>query len=90
MRLFNQPARRKPGIQPKEQPMNRNAEFLASITQQAKTAIIDSIACHYGITSDEAMDEVTDDEAENLLEYMVEPQRSAASVLMQKHGFTVK
>lgn len=67
--------------------MNANAKFLNSITPQAKAMIIDSIATHYGTTAEAIIEEVCDPEAEHLLDYMVEPTRSAASVLMQKHGF---
>lgn len=65
---------------------NRNAQFLSVIDDKAKALILESIAAHYGITAQEACDEVTDAEAEHLLDYMVEPERSAASVLMQRHG----
>lgn len=63
-----------------------NAEFLAVIDAQAKAVILGAIAQHYGITADEAFAEVTAGEAEHILDYMVEPQRSAALVLMQRHG----
>ena len=65
---------------------NRNAQFLAVIDGDTKTAILESIAVHYGITSEQAYAEVADEQAEHLLDYMVEPQRTAASVLMQRHG----
>ena len=65
---------------------NSNAVFLAVIDADSKAEILESIAKHYGISAQEAYDEVTDDEAEHLLDYMVEPMRSAASVLMQRHG----
>lgn len=61
--------------------------FLAAIDTKAKNEILDSIAKHYGISRQAAFEEVTDPEAENLLDYMVEPFRAGASVLMQKHGF---
>ena len=48
--------------------------------------ILENIAKNYGISAQDALAEVTDSEAENLLDYMTEPARSAASVLMQKHG----
>lgn len=63
-----------------------NAQFLAVIDSQAKAVILGSIARHYGITADEAFAEVTAAEAEHLLDYMMEPQRSATLVLMQRHG----
>jgi len=65
---------------------NNNAKFLAVIDVAAKDEILASIAKHYGISSQAAFDEVTNASAEHLLDYMVEPQRGAASVLMQAHG----
>jgi hypothetical protein len=52
----------------------------------ARDSILKSIAKHYGISAREVLDEVTHDEAEHLLDYMTEPERSATSVLMQRHG----
>lgn len=65
---------------------NNNAQFLAVIDAAAKDEILASIAKHYGISKQAALEEVTGAAAEHLLDYMVEPQRSAASVLMQSHG----
>lgn len=65
---------------------NNTAKFLNVIDSKTKTEILKSIAKHYGITEQEALAEVTDVDAEHLLDYMVEPQRSATSVLMQRHG----
>ncbi|RBB97381.1 hypothetical protein C3E97_028135 [Pseudomonas sp. MWU12-2115] len=65
---------------------NRNEEFLSVVDSDTKAAILKSIARHYGITSEEAFAEVTNAKAEHLLDYMVEPQRAATSLLMQRHG----
>lgn len=65
---------------------NRNAQFLAVIDSKTKAEILGAIATHYGISEQEAFEEVVDDQAEHLLDYMVEPQRSATRVLMQRHG----
>lgn len=65
---------------------NNNAKFLAAIDANSKAEILASIAKHFGISAQEAQDEVSGDDAEHLLDYMLEPQRSAASVLMQAHG----
>lgn len=65
---------------------NTNAVFLAAIGADARADILASIAKHYGISPQEAFAEVTDVGAEHLLDYMVEPMRSATSVLMQAHG----
>lgn len=66
---------------------NRNAQFLAVIDGDTKAAILESIAAHYGITPEAAFAEVADEQAEHLLDYMVEPMRSATSVVMQRRGF---
>ena len=63
-----------------------NRAFLNRLEAPARDSILKSIAKHYGITVREALDEVTHDEAEHLLDYMTEPERSATSVLMQRHG----
>lgn len=65
---------------------SNNARFLSKIDSKSKSMILENIAKHYGISTQEAFSEVTDSEAEHLLDYMTEPARSAASVLMQKHG----
>lgn len=65
---------------------NRNAQFLSVVEGETKAAILESIAGHYGITPEEAFAEVTDADAEHLLDYMVEPQRSATSLLMLRRG----
>ncbi|NWD57233.1 hypothetical protein HX878_21115 [Pseudomonas veronii] len=64
----------------------RNEKFLSVIDGDTKAAILESIAGHYGITAEQAFAEVADEQAEHLLDYMVEPMRTAASVLMQSHG----
>ena len=61
--------------------------FLESLDADTRNAILSSIAKHYEITNERALAEVTDDEAESLLDYLVEPVRSATSVLMQRRGF---
>ena len=63
------------------------AAFLAVITPEARALILGSIARHYGVTESEIYAEVTDPEAEHLLDYMTGGERTAASVLMQKHRF---
>lgn len=63
------------------------ADFLARIDKEAKGLILGAIAKHYGISEQEAYDEVVGIEAEHLLDYMTGPARAATSALMQKHGF---
>lgn len=63
-----------------------NQEFLAKIDAGSKSKILANIANHYGITVGHALSEVTDADAEHLLDYMTGPERTAASVLMKRHG----
>ena len=63
-----------------------NKQFLAKIDKKTSEEILSNIANHYGITKEDALTEVTDIDAENLLEYITGPQRSAASALMQRYG----
>lgn len=67
--------------------MTYTAAFLAAISPQAKSLILAAIGSHYGISQVEAFDEVTDPEAEHILDYMTGGDRVACSALMQKHGF---
>lgn len=60
--------------------------FFDAIDDATRDEIIESIADHYGITRDAARQEVTDDDAEHLLDYMIEPMRTATSALMQRHS----
>ena len=66
----------------------RNRAFLSKIDAATRSKILTSIAKHYGISASEAMAEVTDADAESLLDYMTEPERSATSVLLKRHGFS--
>ena len=66
--------------------MNNTTKFLAVIDAATKNAILSNIAKNYGISIDAAYNEVTDDEAEHLLDYVTGPQRSATSIIMQRHG----
>lgn len=65
---------------------NKTAKFLSLIPAATRAEILANIAKHYGITSQEAFEEVTDAEAESLLDYVTGPARAATSVLMQRHG----
>jgi hypothetical protein len=63
----------------------KTIKFLAAIPAATKALILNNIAGHYGITSAEAYDEVTDDEAESLLDYVTGAERTATSLLMKRH-----
>jgi hypothetical protein len=62
-----------------------NRAFLAATDTKTKSAILTNIADHYGISSEDAFEEVVDAEAEHLLDYVTGPSRAAVSVLMQRH-----
>jgi len=66
--------------------MNTNKAFLDILDAKTKGEILGSIADHYGTDRETIYNEVTSTHAEHLLEYMVEPMRSAASALMQRYG----
>jgi len=61
-----------------------NRSFLQSVHTKVKARILDEIAGHYGITPAEAFDEVTDANAEHLLDYLTGSVRSATSLLMKR------
>ena len=63
-----------------------NNAFLNATDAKTKNSILAAIASHYGITSAEAMAEVIDVEAEHLLDYLTGSVRTAASLLMKRHG----
>jgi hypothetical protein len=65
---------------------SQTAKFLSVIDVRTKNDILTNIASHYGITVSEALAEVTDRNAEHLLDYVTGPMRAATSVLMQRHG----
>ena len=64
----------------------KNKAFLNAIDAKSRMAILSKIANHYGITNSEALEEVSCDESEHLLDYMTGKDRTATSVLMQRHG----
>ena len=65
-----------------------NSRFLAATDTKTRGQILGAIAKHYGITADQAFNEVIDEDAEHLLDYLTEPVRSAARVVMARHGLS--
>ena len=61
-----------------------NKGFMDAVHPKVRARIIESIAERYGITQGQAFDEVTQPEAEHLLDYLTEPVRTATGVLMLK------
>jgi len=62
------------------------AQFFSATDAKTKADVLANIANHYGITQQEALEEVTDTEAESLLDYVTGPTRAAVSLLMKRHG----
>jgi len=58
--------------------------FLNSTDLRTKNEILSNIANHYGITNEEAYEEVIDEEAESIMDYITGSIRPAISVLVQK------
>lgn len=56
--------------------------FFSRISTKARDLILSNIAAHYGISLQEALEEVTHPEAEHLLDYVTGPQRAATQLLM--------
>ena len=61
-----------------------NEAFLYTLHGNVYQEIVGSMARHYGISIDEATDELIDDDAENILEYLQGTYRTACRVLFQK------
>jgi hypothetical protein len=61
-----------------------NEAFLMTLDGKVYQEIIGSMARHYGISIDEATDELINEDAENILEYLQGAYRTACSVLFQK------
>jgi hypothetical protein len=61
-----------------------NEAFLSTLDGKIYKEIVGSMAKHYGITIDQATDELIHDESENILEYLQGGIRSGCSALFQK------
>jgi hypothetical protein len=61
--------------------------FFRLAGERVKKEVLATIAKHYGTTPEEIWDEVTEDGAEDLLDYIpAGGVRTAAHFLMQRHG----
>ena len=60
--------------------------FFTAIDEKTKSDILSAIAAHYTISKKQAEEEVLDDEAESLVDYLTGSIRTAASLLMKRHG----
>jgi len=60
------------------------ANFLMSLSTKLMNEILDGIARNYGITREEAFNEVTDVDAENIMDYITE-DREAVHFFYKKY-----
>ena len=58
--------------------------FLESIDKKTKNKILKNISMNYGISVNAAYLEVTNDESENLLDYVTGTERVATSFMMKR------
>jgi hypothetical protein len=64
-----------------------NRAFFRATDAGTKRMVLGAIAKHYGTTPDAIWDEVTEDGAEDLLDYIpAGGVRAATHLLMQRHG----
>lgn len=64
-----------------------NKAFFAATDAKTRDAILANIANLYGIGLLDAYEEVVNDEAEHLLDYVTGDKRIATSAIMKRHGF---
>lgn len=55
-------------------------KFLVSLDARMLRSILENIANNYGITKDEAFDEVVAEDAENIMDYVTGHTRDAVSI----------
>lgn len=61
----------------------KTRKLLGTINRAGANMILDNIANHYGITRLDAFEEVTDEDAESLMDYMTGNERDTAALLMK-------
>ena len=64
----------------------RLMQVLADADRRIANQVVSNIAKHYGITTQQVFTEIFDAEAEDLMDYVTEPVRSAAYVILKKKG----
>lgn len=65
----------------------KNKRFLNSLNSKLKNLILEKISVHYGITSNEAFEEIIDSESEHILDYLTGETRTATSLLIKRIGY---
>lgn len=63
-----------------------NRQFLNSLDSESRLEVLSNISSHYGLSVEEAFDEVTGEDAEHLLDYLTGSLREDAQSLMSRHG----
>lgn len=63
-----------------------NKAFLTATNTATRNEILAAVGGRYGVTTTEALDEITHPEAEHLLDYLTGSIRTATSALMRRHG----
>ena len=58
--------------------------FLNSLDLRIKNEILSNIANHYGVTNEQAEEEVTDEDAECIMDYVTGPLRATVSLFFNK------
>lgn len=61
-----------------------NTAFLNSLDLKVKNEVLTNIASHYGITTQEAYEEVAHEEAESIMDYITGGIRPAVSLFFNK------
>ena len=59
-----------------------NTQFLAEISESTKQIILKNIADHYGISTEQAYNEVIGEDAESLIDYMTGTDRDYYGLIM--------
>lgn len=63
-----------------------NRQFLNSLDSESRLEVLSNISSHYGLSVEEAFEEVTGEDAEHLLDYLTGSLREDAQSLMSRHG----
>ena len=68
---------------------NINEAFISNLDNRTFLKVMSNIANHYGITEDEVLNEVCDDEAENIMDYITGDIRPAVSLFFNQFKKTL-
>jgi len=55
---------------------------------KTRDEVLSAVAIQYGISKEEALEEITNEQAEHLLDYLTGTTRTAISLLMRRHDAT--